>query len=293
MLLSMTGHGEGVASSAELHVSTEVRSINNRFLKVQVRCSDGYGLLDNRIEDVVRQQLKRGTVTLNVRLVRLVSSADIVLNEALLEHYIGLVKRNAGGSSGDRIQIETLLGLPGVLEDPQRREADLDVVWPVVESSVNRALQSLDQMRHREGQAMADDMLSNLIVIEQQLEQIATRAPAVVEGYRNRLLDRLQKLLAEHGAEISAADLVREVGLFADRSDISEEAVRLRSHLSQFREIVQESDSNGRKLDFVTQEMFRETNTIGSKANDVEIARCVVEVKTVIERIREMVQNVE
>lgn len=293
MLLSMTGHGEGAASNAELHVATEVRSINNRFLKVQVRCSDGYGVLDNRIEDLVRQQMKRGTVTLNVRLVRLVSSANMVINQSLLKQYIDVVKLHAGATGSERLQIETLLGLPGVLEDPQRKDADMDVVWPVVESSVLRALKSLDEMRHREGQAMANDMLSNLIVIEQQLEQIVVRAPEVVDSYRQRLLDRLQKLLAEHGAEISAADLVREVGLFADRSDISEEAVRLRSHLSQFREIVEGAESNGRKLDFVTQEMFRETNTIGSKANDVEIARCVVEVKTVIERIREMVQNVE
>ena len=289
----MTGHGEGVASNAELHVATEIRSINNRFLKVQVRCSDGYGLLDNRIEDLVRQHVKRGTVNLNVRLVRLVSPTNIVLNEPLLQRYIDIVKQHGGAEADGRLPIESLLALPGILEDPHHRDSDLDLVWPVVESSLLQALGSLEQMRQREGAAMAADMLANLDQVEVQLAQIQLRAPQVVEQYRARLIERLQKLLAEHGAEVTAADLVREVGLFADRSDISEEAVRLQSHLAQFRRFVSDPESNGRKLEFVTQEMHRETNTIGSKANDVEIAHCVVEIKTTIERIREMVQNVE
>ena len=293
MLLSMSGHGDGVASTAELHVATEIRSINNRFLKVQVRCSEGYGLLDPRIEELVRQQLKRGTVNLNVRLVRLVSPSDMLLNEPLLRRYVEVARKFAGGDDNRAVNVETLMGLPGVLEDPQHRQSDIDTVWPIVESSVTQALAALAQMRSREGATMADDMLANLSQIEEQLDLILARAPQVVEQYRTRLLDRLQKLLAEHGADVAPSELVREVGLFADRTDISEEAVRLRSHLGQFREYLEAPESNGRKLEFVTQEMHRETNTIGSKANDVEIARCVVEIKTTIERIREMVQNVE
>ena len=140
---------------------------------------------------------------------------------------------------------------------------------------------------------MAVDLEQNRTAILAQLDRIERRAPAVVEAYRDRLTDRIGKLLAEFDISSQPSDLIREVGLFAERSDISEEIVRLRSHLQQFGKIMQLAESSGRKLDFVTQEMFRETNTIGSKANDAEITQHVVEIKASIERIREMVQNVE
>ncbi len=140
---------------------------------------------------------------------------------------------------------------------------------------------------------MGRDLHANCQAIAADLDQIEQRAPLVVEAYRKRLMERLNKLLEEFGLEIQPADVVREVGLFTDRSDISEEIVRLRSHLQQFDAIARTEQGNGRKLEFVIQEMLRETNTIGSKANDAEIARHVVEIKTAIERMREMIQNVE
>ena len=140
---------------------------------------------------------------------------------------------------------------------------------------------------------MAADLLANGRSIAAHLEEIEKRAPLVVTAYRERLTDRINRLLQEYGVSIQAADVVREVGLFADRSDIAEEIVRLRSHLDQFAAVVGAEESNGRKLEFVVQEMLREANTIGSKANDADIARHVVEIKTAIERMREMVQNVE
>jgi uncharacterized protein (TIGR00255 family) len=148
-------------------------------------------------------------------------------------------------------------------------------------------------MRIEEGKAMASDLESNNTGIGRQLDAIAMRAPLVAEAYRARLQDRLNKLLAEYGVTITAADIVREVGIFAERSDIAEEMVRLRSHLEQFDTIMRNEESCGRKLEFVTQEMFRETNTMGSKANDSEIARHVIEIKSAIERMREMIQNIE
>ncbi len=140
---------------------------------------------------------------------------------------------------------------------------------------------------------MAADLESNCQFIRGQLQEIERLAPGVAEAYRGRLRERIEKLLVEHGVAVEAQDIVREVGLFAERSDISEEVVRLHSHLVQFLTIMQGAESNGRKLEFVTQEMFREANTVGSKANDAGIARHVIEVKTAIERIREMIQNIE
>jgi uncharacterized protein (TIGR00255 family) len=174
--------------------------------------------------------------------------------------------------------------------------AQLDVIeaqWPVIEGVLAEALLKLAKMRQEEGAAMAADLTANARAIAADLSAVERRAPQVVEAYRARLLDRLKGLLADLGVQIQPADVVREVGIFAERSDISEEIVRLKSHLEQFATVMAERDSQGRKLDFVIQEMFRETNTIGSKANDAEIARHVIEMKTAIERMREMIQNVE
>jgi len=140
---------------------------------------------------------------------------------------------------------------------------------------------------------MAEDLKVNLQAVADSLDEVQTRAPLVAEAYRDRLTERLNKIIAEHDVALDPSDLIKEVGLFADRSDISEEIVRLRSHVEQFTTIMDMKESSGRKLEFLTQEMVREGNTIGSKANDVEIARHVIEIKTAIERIREMIQNVE
>jgi uncharacterized protein (TIGR00255 family) len=148
-------------------------------------------------------------------------------------------------------------------------------------------------MRAEEGAAMAADLHANCQAITRSLDSVDDRAPLVVEAYGRRLTERLNKLLDQYPVSIDPADVVREVGIFADRSDISEEIVRLRSHLRQFDSTACGEESNGRKLEFLIQEMLRETNTIGSKANDAEIARHVVEIKTAIERMREMIQNVE
>ncbi len=140
---------------------------------------------------------------------------------------------------------------------------------------------------------MALDWAANLRAVAASLDEVQLRAPLVAQTYRDRLTERLNKIIADHGITLEPSDVIKEVGLFADRSDISEEIVRLRSHLDQFTTIMEKAESSGRKLEFLTQEMVREGNTIGSKANDVEIARHVIEIKTAIERIREMIQNVE
>jgi uncharacterized protein (TIGR00255 family) len=189
--------------------------------------------------------------------------------------------------------LAAVLVLPGVVEEPDQAGRDPGADWTTVEPVLEEALNRLQSMRAEEGRTMGDELLRLVGEIGKELEQIRSRAPRVIEEYRNKLHDRVRNLLAELDVEIDRSDLIKEVSIFAERSDITEEVVRLASHLGQFREIMKESESPGRKLDFLTQEMFREANTIGSKANDVEIARRVVEIKGAIEKIRELIQNVE
>jgi uncharacterized protein (TIGR00255 family) len=290
----MTGHGEAHRHEPGLSVAVEIRTVNNRYLKLNIRTTEGYILLEPQIDAVVRQHVRRGTVQVNVQIGREPSADDYRLNEAVLRGYLEQLQRLTGRSLVDQpASLPPLLALPGVVNEPG---AQLDVIesqWPAIEGVLTEALQRLAKMRQGEGSAMANDLASNARAIAGELVAVEGRAPQVVDAYRARLLERLQTLLADLGVQIQPADVVREVGIFAERSDISEEIVRLKSHLEQFAAVMAERESQGRKLDFVIQEMFRETNTIGSKANDAEIARHVIEMKTAIERMREMIQNVE
>ncbi|HEX5103544.1 MAG TPA: YicC/YloC family endoribonuclease [Pirellulaceae bacterium] len=294
LLLSMTGHGEAHRHDPSLSVAIEIRTVNNRYFKLNIRTSEGYILLEPQIEAVVRQHVRRGTVQLNLQIGREPSADDYKLNEAVLRGYLMQLERLTGRSLADQpASLPPLLALPGVVHEPS---AQLDVIesqWPVIESVLTAALERLAKMRAAEGAAMAADLSANAQTIAVELAAVERRAPEVVAAYRARLLERLQVLLADLGVQIQPADVVREVGVFAERTDISEEIVRLRSHLEQFAAVLASAESQGRKLDFVIQEMFRETNTIGSKANDAEIARHVIEMKSAIERMREMIQNVE
>jgi uncharacterized protein (TIGR00255 family) len=294
LLLSMTGHGEAHRQFELLAVSAEVRAINSRYFKISYRGSEGYGALEANIEAVVRQFIRRGTVQVNLKIDRRASPDDYHLNLQVLEGYRRQLEQLGQQLHlVEPIRLDALVMLPGVADETATRNIDLEADWPSVEETLAAAMQSLLKMREDEGRAMADDLRSNCQVIGQQLTAVEGRAPRVVEAYRDRLTERLRNLLAQFDVSVNAADVVREVGLFAERCDISEEIVRLRSHLEQFDAIMKSPESNGRKLDFLTQELFREANTIGSKANDAEIARHVVEMKTAIERMREMVQNVE
>ncbi len=290
----MTGHGEAQGHGEHTIVGVEVRAVNNRFLKVSTRISEGFGALEPLVESAIKQNVRRGTIQVNVRIDREPGPDDFRLNEAVLAGYqrqLERMKQRIGNA--DPVRLELLLALPGVVADDDAGERRVEEFWPLVESVLLQALENLSRMRVEEGAAMAADMHANCRVIAQQLDRIGERAPLVVEGYQRRLTERVSKLLAEYNMGLQPADVVREVAVFADRSDISEEIVRLRSHLEQFDTIAAAEESSGRKLEFVIQEMLRETNTIGSKANDAEISRHVVEIKTAIERMREMIQNVE
>lgn len=290
MLLSMTGFGEAHHQDGLRSVAVEVRSINNRHLKISTRIGEGYAALEPEVEAFVRQKIRRGTVQISIRITRARRAEDYKINTAVVESY--LAQLNSVPNLTGPTALASLLVLPGVVEDNSAAAIDVEAEWPVIRQAIDAALERLGKMREQEGRAMEADLKANCQVIISALDLIEARAPLVGDSYRDRLTERVRKLLGEQGVTVDPADLLREVSIFADRADISEETVRLRSHLEQFAASLGE-ESAGRKLEFVVQEMFRETNTIGSKANDVEISRQVIEIKTAIERIREMIQNVE
>jgi uncharacterized protein (TIGR00255 family) len=186
-----------------------------------------------------------------------------------------------------------LLSLPGAVDETSVGNYDPHGDWPLIEPVVAAALGATAKMRAEEGVALAADLAHNGRLILEMLDAITKRSPEVTQSYQSRLKQRVEQALSELNVTVEPADLLREVSLFADRSDVSEEIVRLRSHLQQYEAALMLPESSGRKLEFIAQEMGREINTIGSKANDAEISRLVVEIKTALERIREQIQNVE
>lgn len=292
MLLSMTGHGQGESSVGDMNVTAEVRTINNRYLKVSVRSNESSLSVEPRVESLLKRTIRRGTVQVNLRIDRQVDPENYRLNLRVLKSYRDqLVKHELMTDSESHLN--SLLLLPGVVQEFAPAALQAEDAWQTIEQAVLRAMESLQKMRQQEGASMEKDLQSNCLSIGEILDQIEVLAPKVIEAYEQRLKDRLQQIQEKHQLELQPTEIVREIGLFADRCDVSEEVVRIRSHLEQFKAIMKDKESNGRKLDFLAQELFREVNTIGSKANDAEIARQVVEIKTIVERIREMVQNVE
>ncbi len=290
----MTGFGEARCQENGVTVAVELRTINSRYFKISYRSGEGYNSLEPQIEAAVREQIKRGTIQVNLRVDRPASPDAYRLNTAvLIAYWRQLNELPAQWNLPRSSTLEHLLALPGVVNEQPWEAAAAQEDWPLISQALTAAMQNLSHMREEEGRAMAADLHSNCRTIAAELEAIAERAPLMVEAYRTRLEDRLKKLMAEQSVTLQPADLIREISIFAERSDISEEIVRLRSHLEQFGTIMELPESSGRKLEFLIQEMFREVNTIGSKSTDVEIARHVIEIKTAIERLREMIQNVE
>jgi uncharacterized protein (TIGR00255 family) len=285
----MTGHGQASVQNDQVRVVAEIKTVNNRFLKTSIYC-DLDANHQAKLESLIKKHVNRGSISLRLKTHLLNSSEVFRLNGPVLRAYWLQLSEIAGNSQS--VNIESLLQLPGVIDD--NIDDDLNTtVWPLARQATTEALQRLNEMRSLEGEVMQNDMQANMSTISRQLESIKTLAPRVIESYAKRMTDRINKLLEDYEVSIQATDVVKEVGVFAEKCDISEETVRLGSHIEQFDAVINEDTSNGKKLDFLVQEMLRETNTIGSKANDVDIANHVVEIKTSIERIREMVQNVE
>ena len=290
----MTGHGAATIQAEGRVVSVEVRSVNGRHFKLTLRTGDRLLSLESLVEAEIRQAIRRGTVYAQVTIEREARSEDYRIEKAaFLSYYRQVEKCLATLGSDAPMPINAILELPGVVDERSIAVEDELHDWPVVQQALSEALDKLQQMRRTEGEAMAQDMTRNLDLVRDELDRVAKLAPDVVVQYRQRLEQRLSVLLADQPLESLDSELAREVAIFADRCDISEEIVRLRSHLDQFGKQLAADESQGKKLEFLLQEMNRETNTIGSKANASEVAQAVVEIKSALERMREMVQNVE
>jgi uncharacterized protein (TIGR00255 family) len=290
---SMTGCGEGSASDGGTTCRVELRSVNNRFFKFSLRCADGVAALEPRIEAVVRERVRRGSVQATLALSGPSAPAARRLDASQLGTYLdALADFCAARGLPAPTSVDPLLSLPGVFAEAPPDPAMAERLWPLVAGGLAAALDAFDAMRAAEAAALAADLRGVCGEVRTLVTGIANRLPQVLEEHRTRLVERVGKLLEPQGVPLAPADVAREVALVADRSDIAEELVRLRSHLDQFERLLAEPAS-GRALDFLTQELGREANTIGSKSADVAIAHAVVEIKARLERLREQVQNLE
>lgn len=298
---SMTGQGHASEQNELGTVSIEVRTVNNRGFKCILRTSDALSTLESRIESLMRKLIRRGSVYLNVNWHRPAAEAlPQIDRDALLAYYQQLeaAQRSIGGNA--TIELSALMTLPGVIVSNREKRHDDEPLWEFIEATIRKTIDNLNEMRAAEGANMVATLHTECEQVRQRVTAISDLAPRAVDTYRDRLETKIRRALAESELEIQPVDLLREVQVYADRADVSEEITRLGSHLEMFLDVLSgslESDKGpepaGRKLDFIIQEMFRETNTIGSKAADAEISGHVVEIKCAIERMRELVQNLE
>lgn len=295
MLRSMTGFGAAAATAGGAEARVEIRSVNHRHLQVKSRLPQSLAHLESQLEALVRTKLSRGSVTISVDVERRQGSAARIDAKALRAWCEEIARATKAAGLEAEYGLETLLGLPGVLATnaaDDRSDADEALVM----GALTGALEGLDSMRMREGKALAADLRKNGKAIQQIAKKLEKRMPLVVKEQHAALKKRLAELLdgaPKNGRIPSDGDLAREVALLADKMDVAEELTRLASHLAQLEALIVSEAPAGRPLDFLVQEFFREANTIGSKCNDAEAAHLVVELKTLVERLREQVQNVE
>ncbi|EGW37154.1 hypothetical protein DOT_4966 [Desulfosporosinus sp. OT] len=288
----MTGFGRGESSGVGYQFSVELKSVNHRFLEIVVRSPRNFTGFEERIRKTLLEKFQRGRIEVHVNVVETEARKRLVkVDKDLALSYDKTLKDLALAlHTTYETDIYRLVNLPEVLSVVEP-EIDLDTLWSMCAESLLKASDGFRQMRRTEGEKLTTDLLQRLELIAEYLQTIAERAPYVVTAYQERLQERIQTLLGE--VELDAARLANEVVYFADRASITEELVRFDSHLTQSREALRSSEPVGRKLDFLVQEMNREINTIGSKANDLMIGQQVVNVKSELEKIREQIQNLE
>lgn len=294
MLISMTGYGQSFLEKDGVSYSVELRTVNSKYLKANLRLPENCGFLEDEIEKVLKKELSRGTVNYSLRIKNVSSDPVFEINAAYLNAYVEKLGQAAKVLDVEsNVNLVDILSLPGVMQASEPDEEASQRMREVVLQVTQMALESLVEMRTIEGKAMGEDLVGHCNSMRNTLEGIRDKAPAVVREYNEKLKKRVDDLLNDAQLDLDQQSLIREVAIFADRCDISEEIARLDSHLDQFLSICQGDGASGKRLDFLCQEMFRETNTIGSKACDAELAKWVVDLKCCIDRIKEQVQNVE
>lgn len=294
MVRSMTGFGIASLELDGVLVAVEVRSVNNRHFKCSLRIPEDFTALEPELEAQAARRLVRGSAIVTLRVSNAASRISARIDAARLNDYIAQLAKALGAEEASRIERGQLLMLPGVIVE-DGGALFLDRLKPVAMKLLNEACDGVMAMRTREGENLRGHLVEFGRSIRERVTAIRERIPAVVLTYQSRLRQRVDAMLAELGKQVETHDLLREVAIFAERSDIAEELVRLTGHLEQYEALLDPAlaEPIGRTLDFVAQEMLREANTIASKSADVDISRHVVEMKTAIDRIKEQAQNAE
>lgn len=291
-ILSMTGYGSAKGTVEGLNISAELKSVNNRYLDVSVRLPRGFLFAEEAVKAAVQQHISRGKVDVFLT-VDSSQAADTVVrvNEPLLRAYLDAIDSIASehGLQND-VTALSVARFPDVLS-VEKAEADQDALRTGLVALMDEALAEYDRMRLREGRKLREDVESRLVTVEALVSEVEDHAPETVEAYHNRLRQKLESVL--EGKDVDEARVITECAVFADRVAVDEETVRLRSHIAQMRQMLSAGSPFGRKADFLIQEFNREANTIGSKCQNADIAKVVVDLKSEIEKIREQIQNVE
>ena len=298
MVKSMTGYGRGEETAQGTTVTVELRAVNNRYLDCTVKMPRTYIFAEDALKELVQSKVSRGKVDVFVNVAH--EGGDdvtVTVNESLARAYVRamLQLEKLGAEEGNRTILSDyktadLARFPDVLT-VEKKEEDQDQVKALLLAALDRALDDFNTMRAREGEKLKADILGRADTIESLTAQVEQRSPETVKEYRTKLETKMQEVL--QNTQIDESRLLTEAAIFADKVAVDEETVRLRSHLSQLRDMLGKGGAVGRKLDFLIQEFNREANTIGSKCSDIQIARIVVDIKAEIEKIREQVQNIE
>ncbi len=292
MIKSMTGYGRSQQLADGMNITVEIKSVNHRYFEFSSKLPRSYGFLDEKLKSFFNGKLTRGKMECYVQ-IEAVEEPDTVisLNHSLVKGYLDAYKELAEtyGLEND-VKVSDISRVSDIFA-VRKQAADEDRIWAAVQTVAEAALDGFIAMREREGARLKSDVLYRLDEIINNVEFIEERSPQTVAEYNEKLLGRLKELLGE--THIDEQRILTEAAIFADKIAVAEETVRLRSHISQLRSFLEQSDAVGKKMDFLVQELNREANTIGSKAQDVEIARRVVAIKAEIEKIREQIQNIE
>ena len=288
---SMTGFGRAEARGGGVAVTVELKSVNNRFRDINMRCPRELAALEPRITGLVKARFSRGRIEVYVRRVATAGNTKIQLNEDLAQEVLDALQDWSGRVQGvdSKVSLEFLANIPGVLVAGER-DADPTAEWSVVEMAVEGAIDHMVSMRRDEGEALKRDLEGYLKEMQALLERVMAHSDGIANRLELRLMERLNRLI---GDRVDESRLAQEAAIQADKADIAEELTRLASHFDQFDAALEQDGPVGRRLDFLTQEMNREINTIGSKAVEAEVSNLVVEMKSILERMREQVSNVE
>lgn len=292
MIRSMTGYGEASAHVNGVHYFLDVRTLNNKYFKSTIRLPEEFQALEAELEARLRERISRGSVVLSANCTDESESAAHDINRKALNKYLEQLQ---GLGVGGQTDLAVLLQLPGVLQPPLHDDAKMERIKATFLGLLDQALDQLLAMREREGRALVEDLRQHHALIAERLRDVAARAPEVVAEYQRRLKSRIETMLNDANVRVDTVDLIKEIAVYAERTDIAEEIKRLTGHLDQFLALLTSTDRRplGRTLDFLAQEMLREANTIASKSPDAQVSRCAVEIKGAIDRIKEQAANLE